>query len=217
MTQELSLTKTDAEAYTKGWSSTAKDEGKAIAIAVKKYGDGSGLVNLFLMGYQDKHSGAAKWDSLNAEQLEAEAEAKNQDVTQVSVDGAVIAVTSHSNLDDELAYESAKDAGDLPDVPVEPANVISEETTNRVSIRGLLDSIDRDTPAEERAKIRAEINTRKNHYRMGYNSQSSTLFNGFQQAREGYLKRRPGSAYLLDWEEGYAEAEDGKPFGSIWK
>lgn len=212
MTQELSLQKHEADAYSKGWASTAKDADKAVVIASKKYGEGSPLVNLFLDGYKDKRGGAPKWDSVNAAKLEAAAEAAAP--TQVSVDGVTVAMTTHVNLDDDLAYEAAHDAGDMPE---HEHSIVSETTTNEVSIRGLLDSITKDTPAAERKEIRELVNTRKNHYKMGYNSATSPIFSGFKDAREGYLKRRPNSPYIADWEEGYAQAEAGLPFGAIWQ
>lgn len=220
-------------AYTKGWESQAKTVEGGMVAAEKRYGAGALLLDYFRMGITDRKNGATKWDSIKAMELQAEREAHHEAVesalTQVEVDGVVIAETTHTELpeitqadeDADLAAEAryiegevAEDEAEAENHSTDPADF--EDDNGWISVRTLQEILKGDISREEKTEIRKLIATKKNHYKMGWNSQQSPLFNGHAQAEAGYLKRRPGSPYLEDWNRGYADREDGKTFGNEW-
>jgi hypothetical protein len=243
MTTTANLTADQKAAYNKGWASTAKSQDVAVDGFAKKVGDDfSPLLAFFAFGYADKHNGSAKWDSTEAEKLEAAHEAAAAEVTAVEVDGVKVAETTRVDLteaadapesDEDLAAEAAAPAEDA--VPTEADLVPAADATvwfpkggvlapNKgklfTTIPQLRARIVKGMDKAEVKVIRDEISMKKRHYLMGWNSHLSPIFKGNHDVAEaGYYKRHGApdvNAYWADWEAGYQDSAKGREKGHAW-
>jgi hypothetical protein len=199
-------------AYNKGWASQAKTVQAAVENFVKSTPDGE--LDWFVAGYDDKHNGNAKWTTMPIKkQDEAPAEAPAEEAPKASTGSRRSRALRASELNKQPK------AAPKAEAPA-PAPAPRPRRGKANSIAALAATITKDMPAAEVRKIRKEIATRKNHYKMGWNSYLSPLFKGdHSKALAGYYKRHGAPAenpYVGDWEDGFAASKKGEKFGSIW-
>ncbi|MFF1382729.1 hypothetical protein ACFVWT_04100 [Arthrobacter sp. NPDC058288] len=182
-------------AYNKGWASQAKTEESATASFIKAtpVSDAVGTLGWFRAGYTDKQSGAAKWTT------DADGDKPEAAEAPESAEGPTAEVTAPAAADPAAEAKASRRGG-------KPA-----------SIAALQAKITKDMPREEVKQIRDLITQRKNHYKMGWNSYLSPLFNkDHGKASAGYAKRHADSKFTQDWEDGWKDNKAGHEYGDVW-
>jgi len=187
-------------AYNKGWASQAKTEESATANFIKATPAPGAIATLawFRAGYTDKQAGAAKWTTDPAEVKNEAAEAPESE--------EAAAVEASAPVSEEPAAETQQTPRRRGPKPA--------------SITALQAKITKDMPREEVKQIRTLIAQKKNHYKMGWNSFISPLFNhDHKKAQAGYFKRHGApevNEFVQDWQDGWNDNRAGRVYGDVW-